>query len=144
MACKTHADVVVVVLTEDPYAEGNGDNDNLTLTTGNASAGNAAALQTALAAHNAGKQVVGVLISGRPLILGDHLDSFDGFIAAWLPGSEGGHGIADVMFGDYDFTGKLSFTWPIALNQVGETSNDAGYNPADYQYPYGYGLKYNN
>jgi len=138
------ADVVVVVLTEDPYAEGNGDNDNLTLTTGNASAGNAAALQTALAAHNAGKQVVGVLISGRPLILGDHLDSFDGFIAAWLPGSEGGHGIADVMFGDYDFTGKLSFTWPIALNQVGETSNDAGYNPADYQYPYGYGLKYNN
>ena len=50
-----------------------------------------------------------VLVSGRPLVVTDQIEKSDGFVAAWLPGSEGGNGISDVIFGDYDFTGKLSF-----------------------------------
>ncbi len=50
-----------------------------------------------------------VLISGRPMI-DPILDKADAFVAAWLPGTEG-EGVADVLFGDYKPTGKLSFNW---------------------------------
>jgi len=138
------ATTVVVVLAETPYAEGQGDNGSLTLTSGNAHSGNASALQLASVAHGAGKNVVGILISGRPLILGDHLESFDSFVAAWLPGSEGGLGISDVLFGDYNFTGTLSFTWPIDISQVGYTSNKEDYDESLVMFPYRYGLEYPN
>jgi beta-glucosidase len=45
----------------------------------------------------------------RPLIINDVLKQADAFIAAWLPGTEG-QGVANVLFGDYKPTGKLSFT----------------------------------
>jgi len=138
----TNADTVIVVLTETPYSEGVGDNDALTLTTGMSHADNQAALDIAFQAQAAGKNVIGILISGRPLVLGDYLNSFDAFIVAWLPGSEGGIGIADVIFGDYDFTGKLSFTWPKDLSQIGYTSTQANYNESYVMFPFGYGLSY--
>ena len=138
------ADIVVVVLTETPYAESGGDNGILDLTGGNAHPENAAALAIAEEAHNQGKTVIGILISGRPLVLGDYIDFFDGFIAAWLPGSEGGNGISDVVFGDYDFTGKLSFTWPIDSSQFGYTSNKEDYDESIVMYPFGYGLTYSD
>ena len=136
------ADTVIVVLAENSYAEVSGDNGSLTLTTGNAHAGNTAALQLAADAQAAGKNVVGILLSGRPLLLGDNMQHFDSFIAAWLPGSEGGNGISDVLFGDYDFTGKLSFTWPVDITQIGYTSNEENYNESSVMYPFGYGLDY--
>mgnify|MGYP000453700462 CR=1 FL=1 len=102
----------------------------------------AQALQIAQTAHNQGKNVVGVLISGRPLILGTSLGYFDSFVAAWLPGTEGGNGISDVLFGDFDFTGTLSFTWPKDLSQVGYTSNRSDYDELIVLYPFGYGLTY--
>jgi len=136
------ADTVIVVLAENPYSEGAGDNGVLTLTSSTAHADNAAALQIASEAHAAGKNVVGILLSGRPLLLEDNLQYFDGFIAAFLPGSEGGYGISDVLFGDYNFSGTLSFTWPMSIAQVGQNSNDEDYDPNDYMYPYGYGLTY--
>lgn len=139
-----NADTVIVVLSETPYSEGQGDNDSLTLTTGNADAYNAQALQTAMDAHNAGKNVVGILISGRPLLLEDYLQYFDSFVAAWLPGSEGGTGISDVVFGDYDFTGTLSYTWPLNLSQIGYTSVNESYDESIVLFPYGYGLTYKN
>lgn len=138
------ADTVVVVLAETPYAEYYGDNDSMTLTTGNAHSGNAAALQVAAQAQAAGKNVVGILISGRPLLITDELSNFDSFVAAWLPGSEGGNGINDVLFGDYDFTGILPVTWPATLSQVGITSNDSDYNSKSVLYRYGYGLSYDD
>jgi beta-glucosidase len=137
-----NADTVVVVLSEDPYSEGVGDNDILGLTGGNASAANAQALEIARDAHQAGKNVVGILISGRPLILGDDLQYFDSFVAAWLPGSEGGLAISDVLFGDYDFIGTLSFTWPADVTQLGYTSNREDYDEDFPLFPYGYGLRY--
>jgi beta-glucosidase len=138
-----NADTVVVVLTEMPYSEGVGDNQTLTLTTGNAHPDNAAALEVARQAQEAGKNVVGILLSGRPLLLENYLVRFDSFIAAWLPGTEGGLGISDVVFGDYDFTGTLSYTWPLNNTQFGYTSMNPNYDPNSVKYPYGYGLNYN-
>ncbi|AUD62103.1 hypothetical protein BK010_00235 [Tenericutes bacterium MO-XQ] len=136
------AQTVVVVLSELPYSEGVGDNQILTLTGGNADPNNLNALNIAQQAHQNGKNVVGILISGRPLLLGDYLQYFDSFVAAWLPGSEGGLGIADVIFGDYDFTGKLSYTWPKSIAYVGYNSNREDYDENLVQFPYGYGLTY--
>jgi beta-glucosidase len=65
-------------------------------------------------------------------------------VAAFLPGSEGGYGISDVLFGDYDFTGRLSFTWPRDISQVGVTVNDENYDSVDVLFRYGYGLSYND
>ena len=117
------ATVGVVVIGERPYAEGAGDRASLAL-----AAEDVAAVKTMKAA---GIPVVVVLLSGRPMILGDVLDQASAVVAAWLPGSEG-QGVADVLFGDYKPTGKLSFTWPKAL----------GKGTADSLFAYGYGLKY--
>lgn len=136
------ADTVVVVLSENPYSEGSGDNTTLTLTSNTASSGNSAAIQTAKDAKAAGKIVIGILVSGRPLLLQDNLQYFDAFVAAWLPGSEGGTGISNVLFGDVDFTGKLSYTWPINSSQIGYNSNNKEYDPESVLFPYGYGLSY--
>ncbi len=140
----SEADTIVVVLTELPYSESWGDNDTLTLTTGNSHPDNITALNVAIDAHNQGKNVVGILISGRPLLLENYLQYFDSFVAAWLPGSEGGNGISDVLFGDFDFTGKLSFTWPKDISQIGYNSNLVNYDESSVMFPYGYGLDYLN
>jgi len=136
------ASTVIVVLSEKPYAEGVGDNQELTLNTGNADMNNAEVLDIARQAHEQGRNVVGILISGRPLLLEGNLSYFDSFVAAWLPGSEGGLGIADVIFGDYNFTGKLSYTWPKTIEQVGYNSYREDYDPLIVEFPYGYGLSY--
>ena len=67
-------------------------------------------LQTIRNITNKGIPVVAVLISGRPLLIKPELASASAFVAAWLPGSEG-QGVADVLFGDSNFQGKLSFSW---------------------------------
>ena len=83
----------------------------------------------------AGIPVVTILFSGRPMILGDSLDKSDGFIAAWLPGTEG-EGVTDVLFGDFKPTGKLSFAWPRSMDQY---PHSADTNPL---FAFGYGLSY--
>ena len=57
-----------------------------------------------------------ILFSGRPLIINTQLNQANAFVAAWLPGTEGA-GITDVLFGDFDFVGKLPVTWPNAVTQ---------------------------
>jgi len=124
------ATVGVVAIGETPYAEMQGDRADLSL---------AKEDQDAVAAmKSAGVPVVTILISGRPMILGDVLDKSDALIAAWLPGTEG-QGVADVLFGDYKPTGKLSFTWPRTMAQVPNTINKPNGDPL---FKYGYGLKY--
>lgn len=124
------ADAAIVVIGEKPYAEGMGDNHELTLS---------AADQALVAKVTAsGTPTVVVLFSGRPLILGNVLDRADALIAAWLPGTEGA-GIADVLFGDHAPTGKLSFTWPRSVDQH---PINVGDNPYDPQFPFGFGLSY--
>ena len=107
----------------DPYAEMMGDRANLNL-----APEDVAAVKNMKAA---GIPVVVVVVSGRPLILGDVATQAGALVAAWLPGTEG-QGVADVLFGDYKPTGKLSFTWPKAVGQ----------GTRDPLYAYGYGLKY--
>jgi beta-glucosidase len=125
------ADVAIVVIGEEPYAEMKGDRDNLAV-----SAEDAAAFAKAKAT---GVPVVVVVLSGRPLILGDIAEKADAILAAWLPGTEG-TGIADVLLGDYAPTGKLSFTWPRSMDQLPlGHGKPAIENPL---YPRGFGLAY--
>ena len=124
------ADVGVVVIGETPYAETNGDRRDLHL-----AAEDVAAVENMKAA---GIPVVVVLISGRPMIVDGVIEKADAFLAAWLPGTEG-EGVTDVLFGDYKPTGKLSFSWPRTMAQVGVHRGDANYHPL---FPYGYGLTY--
>jgi beta-glucosidase len=137
-----NASTVVVVLSEIPYTEGVGDNQTPSLNSHTADPANLAALEIARQANEAGKQVVGILISGRPMLLEDHLDYFDAFVAAWLPGSEGGNGIADVLFGDVNFTGILSYTWPKTQEQLGYNVLREDYDEDLVLFPYGFGLTY--
>ena len=79
-----------------------------------------------------------IILSGRPLIITKYLDDRDAVIAAWLPGTEG-NGIADVLLGNYNPTGTLSFTWPKSMNDIPINVGDSKYDPL---FPFGFGLSY--
>jgi beta-glucosidase len=124
------ADVAVVVVGELPYAEGPGDREDLAL--------DAADREAIANVKQAGIPLVLVVVSGRPLILGEAAQQADAIVAAWLPGSEG-QGVADVLFGDWKPTGKLSFSWPRAMDQIPINVGDAKYDPL---FRVGHGLTY--
>jgi beta-glucosidase len=88
--------------------------------------------------------VVVILLSGRPLIITDALNRADAFVAAWLPGTEG-EGVADVLFGDVPFTGRLSYTWPRSIDQIPFDFANLPTEGCDAPlFPYGYGLDAEN
>ena len=124
------ANVVVVVIGERPYAEGNGDRRNLELDPED--------LSVVRKAKQTGAKVVVVLVTGRPVILGEVAETADAIVAAWLPGSEGA-GVADVLYGAAKPSGKLSHSWPKSMAQIPINVGDTGYAPL---FPYGYGLSY--
>ena len=95
-------------------------------------------------AKNDGKIVIGVLFSGRPLYLDHDLDYFDGFISAFLPGSEGGYALTQLMFGYENFSGKLSYSWPKDIATWGITSWQETYDPLRFLFPYRFGLNYSS
>jgi len=136
---RTKPDVAIVVFGEDPYAEFMGDRPHLEYQPG---AKRDLALLRKLKAQ--GIPVVAVFLSGRPMWVNPELNAADAFVAAWLPGSEGG-GVADVLIGDargkarHDFRGKLSFSWPKLASQTALNRGDANYDPL---FAYGYGLTY--
>lgn len=119
------ADIGLVVVGEEPYAEGRGDKADLSLSD--------ADINLIERVRERSKKLVVILISGRPLIITDQLASTDAFVAAWLPGTEG-QGVADVLFGDYAFTGKLSYTWPRSMEQVPLPDGE------EPLFPFGFGL----
>jgi beta-glucosidase len=123
----TKADVGVLVVAERPYAEGVGDSSTLALPDEDV------ALLTKMRPL-VGKLVV-VVVSGRPMVLGD-LASADAIVEAWLPGTEGA-GLADVLLGDKPFVGTTPYTWPASAAdapRVGKSACDGAV------YPVGYGL----
>ena len=124
------ADVGLVVIGETPYAEMEGDRESLVL-----DKEDLAAIDRI---KKAGVPVVVIIVSGRPLIIADELDKWAGLIAAWLPGSEG-KGVADVIFGDYNPTGRLSVSWPRSMEQIPINFGDSDYDPL---FEYGFGLSY--
>lgn len=132
-------DVAIVVIGEEPYAEFQGDRQNLDYQQYGTSD---IELIKRLKAQNI--KVVTVFLSGRPMFTNPEINASDAFVAAFLPGSEGG-GIADVLIGDknnkprFDFKGKLSFSWPKFANQFRLNKHDLPYDP---QFALGYGLNY--
>ena len=121
------------MIGEPPYAEMKGDRTDLAL--------DPADVAAVKQAKQAGSRVIVVLFSGRPLILEPILDDVDALIAAWLPGTEG-DGIADVLFGKYNPTGKLSVTWPRSMAQQPINVGPNGEKPPGALFDYGFGLSY--
>lgn len=132
------ADAVIVVLAEKPAAEWFGDSDDLLL---NGRTGYQENIDLLEALSDVDIPVIAIMISGKPLLMTDYMEVVDGFIMAFLPGTEG-LGITDVIYGDYNFKGRLPYTYPKILAQVTHTMLDPNYKPDDYLFPYGYGLTY--
>jgi beta-glucosidase len=132
-------DVAIVVFGEEPYAEFVGDRRTLEFSPADKSA-----LETMRRLRAQHIPVVSVFLSGRPLWVNPEINASDAFVAAFLPGSEGA-GIADVLFANAngsvrsDFRGRLSYSWPRAVDQTPLNRGDADYNPL---FAYGYGLSY--
>ena len=132
-------DAAIVVFGEKPYAEMVGD--RTTLEYSPADKRDLALLKSLKAA---GIPVVAVFLSGRPLWVNAELNASDAFVAAFLPGTEGG-GVADVLLRRrdggvaHDFTGKLSFSWPRRPDQFRLNHGDPGYDPL---FAFDYGLRY--
>lgn len=126
-------DVAIVVFGETPYAEFMGDQSDVALHHDNVES-----LEMLKRLKAQGIPTVAVMLSGRPLYVNPQINAADAFVAAWLPGSEG-EGVADVLLGKQDFTGKLSFSWPKRPDQTPLNVGDANYDP---QFAYGFGLSY--
>ncbi|MBA0700709.1 hypothetical protein Goari_022175, partial [Gossypium aridum] len=117
----------IVVVGEPLYAETFGDSLNHTLSEPGP--------RTIYNVCGAVKCVV-VVISGRPVVMQPYLSSVNALVVAWLPGTEG-QGVADVLFGDYGFTGKLARTWFKTVDQLPMNVGDPHYDPL---FPFGFGL----
>jgi beta-glucosidase len=132
-------DVAIVVIGEEPYAEGQGDRSDLNL-----SSARPAELELLKRLKAEGIPVVTVLLTGRPLWTNPELNSSDAFMVAWLPGSEGA-GIADVLFRapdgsiSHEVLGRLPFRWPAEPNHTQVVRNSTAPAPL---FNLGYGLSY--
>jgi beta-glucosidase len=130
-------DVAIVVFGEDPYAEFQGDRRTVDLASEDG-------LDLLRKFVEAGIPTVSVFISGRPLWVNPEINASDAFVAAWLPGAEGG-GIADILVGNadgsprFDFSGRLSFSWPGSAMDTAVNVGDDDYDPL---FAYGFGLSY--
>ncbi|CAH1421932.1 unnamed protein product [Lactuca virosa] len=117
----------IVIVGEHPYTEMFGDSSNLTIADPGPSV-----------ITNVCSQIkcVVVIISGRPVVIEPYMSAIDALVAAWLPGTEG-QGVADVLFGDHEFTGKLPRTWFRTVDQLPMNIGDLHYDPL---FPFGFGL----
>ena len=131
-------DVVIGVFGEEPYAEMLGDLKDVSFT-----ATDPKFLPILESISAQGIPAVSIFLSGRPLVVNRQINASDAFIAAWLPGTAV-EGIGDIIFTkdnkiNYDFTGKLSYSWPKSKDQAVLNFTDSIYDPL---FPYGYGLTY--
>ncbi len=111
--------------------------------------------------HTLGKPMVVVLYNGRPLTINWINDHIPAILEAWIPGTEGGNAVADILFGDYNPSGKLPITFPYSVGQIpifysykntgrpddgSDTKWASKYYdiPNEPLYPFGYGLSYTN
>jgi len=130
-------DALVVVLGEEPYAEGEGDIEALEFET------DAAVTQMIAKMRAESVPIITVFVSGRPRVVNSLINASTAFVAAWLPGSEGA-GIADVLVGQstkaprFDFQGRLPFEWPLSYSNETPEVNHRSLRPL----PVGYGLTY--
>ena len=129
-------DAVVMVMAENPYAEGQGDIDTLAW-----QQGNSRDLALIRQLKDQGIPVVTVFLTGRPMWVNAEINASDAFVVAWLPGSEGA-AVADVLLAEptgaalYDFVGRLPMPWP--NHDLNPDNHDLSV--ADYAFPAGFGL----
>ena len=115
-AAAASADAAIVVVGEPPYAEGVGDSES------NALAADQTDLVQKVAAAN--PRTIVVVIAGRPKVMNEAINAAGGLVMAYLPGSEGGNAVADVLFGDVNPSGRLPVSW----------ARNVGDQPFFYQY----------
>lgn len=141
-AITTPVDAAIVVFGELPYAESNGDIQNLD--TLELETRDKRALRLMRQLKSQGIPVVAVLLSGRPLWVNPALNAADAFVAAWQPGTEGA-GVADVLLRlpdgkvNHDLKGRLPFSWPKDPCDAQTNIGDEDYAPL---FPVGFGLTY--
>lgn len=119
------ADVIVAVVGENPYAEGKGDSKRPGISEKET--------EMLESLYRYDVPVIVIVLSGRPLLMTEQIEKADAAVAAWLPGTEA-RGIADIIFGDYSPTGKLSFAWPADESFFTERKD------SNTLFPSGYGL----
>src|SRR5947209_3329780 len=153
-AAAASANAAVVVVGEPPYAEGVGDTESNALTADQTD------LVQKVAAAN--PRTIVVVIAGRPKVMNEAIDAAGGLVMAYLPGSEGGNAVADVLFGDYNPSGRLPVSWarnvgdqPMFYQYLPGTNsgsdgttafffNCCGFGSSGYDpvFPFGFGLSY--
>lgn len=153
VAAAKAADIVILAVGEDAEMSG-----EATSRTNIEIPGSQVALVQAI--HATGKPYAVVLMNGRPLVLGWVAEKCPTVLETWFAGTEGGNGIADVLFGDVNPSGKLPITFPKSVGQIPLYYNAKNtgrpwtgdpalkyasrYIDSDNapQYPFGYGLSY--
>ncbi|WP_282925564.1 glycoside hydrolase family 3 N-terminal domain-containing protein [Helcococcus kunzii] len=124
-------DAALVVLGDVPYAEFEGDRipKDLKLSEENINTINN------IKQDHPDMPIIGLIMYGRPITIADQYDDFDAIIMAGLPGTEG-DGIGEVLLGDDDFKGKLSYTWPWYATDIEYKFEDS----SKIMFKFGYGL----
>lgn len=125
------ADVGIVIISEKPYAEGWGDNPAPQI--------DKADLEAISRVKQSSQKIVVVMVSGRPLLISDLINNWDSAVAIWLPGSEGA-GLADLLFGQKQFSAKLPLPWPASADQLPIKSDGSTQNGSRTLFPRGHGL----
>ncbi|MBP0957473.1 MAG: glycoside hydrolase family 3 protein [Oscillospiraceae bacterium] len=125
----SQADVVLLVTGEQAYAEWNGDTSDLMLCGQLGLSGNEAAIKEA---EELDKPIVSCIVAGRQVLIDEYYDRWDSVVMCYLPGSEG-QGVADVLCGGSDFTGRLPSPWYSTTEQIGT---------GECRFETGYGLSY--
>ena len=109
-------DMVVLCVGEYPYAEWTGDTEDLSIVGDMALSGNKKAIEEAA---SSGKPTLTLIVAGRNIIVNDYIDDWDSCIICYLPGSEGGNAVADVLSGDVPLTGTLPMPYYSSIDQIG-------------------------
>ncbi len=122
------ADYAIAVIGEQPYVEGGGDSNDLTV--------EESQIRMVRRLKLKGVPVVTLLVSGRPMIIQPALHNSDAFLASWLPGTEG-DGIAELLFGHHAPSGLLPMTWPRSMAQIPINVGDSPYDPL---FAHGFGI----
>jgi len=120
-------DMILLCVGEIPYAEWFGDSDDLSLTGAQGMPQNASAIKFA---QDSGKPTVTLIVAGRNVIIDDYIDRWDSCIMLYLPGTEGGNAVADVLTQKTQLTGSLPMPYYSSVDQIGTDKNwhDTGWN----------------
>ncbi|MHB8127733.1 MAG: glycoside hydrolase family 3 protein [Mobilitalea sp.] len=127
----SQADIVILVLGEVPYAEFEGDTQDLSIIGSKADSGNKSAIEYVKGLN---KPVITLLVAGRNVIIEEYMDQWDSIVMCYLPGTEG-DGIASVLYGETPFTGKLPMPYYKSVDDIAMDN-------ADLLFKVGYGLTY--